>query len=266
MDAETKRIIGENITRLAKSRGNISTVCRRLGINRQQFNKYLSGQHVPSQVNLNAICDFFGVKFADLISPDMEIPDVTHPSEFLVGYQSFLNSPFLQSVLAASDSSRISEYAGTYNKYHYSSIYKGDIVRAVTTIYPIDDDVYGYTNLERFPNKNDSSKHGYIFKYHGYVFMLDGRLYLADLETLQKNEITFSIYTPIARNPFRFFYGVTSGVASNIYREPYSSRSVLDFRHSDKPKKSDWSQATVIPPDDPSLPVEALEYLNQPQV
>lgn len=263
MDAETKRIIGVNIGRLAKSRGNISTVCRRLGINRQQFNKYLTGQHLPSQVNLNAICDFFGVKFADLISPDMEIPEARHPSEYLVGYQSFIESPFLQSVLAASDSAKLEDYVGTYLKYHYSSIYKGDIVRALTTIYKLDNDMFGYTNLERFPNKNDSSKHGYIFKYHGYVFLLDGRLYLADLETKQKNEITFSIYTPIARNPFRFFFGVTSGVASNLYREPYSSRSVLEFLHSEKPKKSDWTKATVIPPDDKSLPVEALEFLNQ---
>ena len=263
MDTHTKKTISTNIGRLTRARGNISTVCRRLGINRQQFNKYLSGQHVPSQVNLNAICDYFGVRFSDLISPDMEIPEHANPADYLVGYKSFTQSPYLQSILAASEADKLGQYAGTYLKYHYSSIYKGDIVRAVTTIYPLDDDVYGHTNLERFPDKNDPGRHNYIFKYHGYVFMLDGRLFMADLEKLQKNELTFSIYTPITRNPFRFLFGVTSGVASNLYREPYSSRSVLDLQHSGKPGKTDWKCATVIPPNDPSLPVEALDYLNQ---
>ena len=262
MDDEVRRTISTNIGRLVKSRGNISAICRRLGINRQQFNKYLTGQHTPSQVNLNAICDYFGVKFPDLIMPDMKIPERQHLSELLAGYQVFTNSGLLQTVIRSSETNRLKQFVGTYYKYHYSSIYRGDIVRAVTSIYPIDDEVFGYTNLERFPNKNNPKKHHYVFKYHGFVFILEGRLFMADLESLQRNEITFSIYTPIARNPIKFFFGVTSGVASNIYREPYTSKSVLNFISSSAPQKADWKVATVVPPDDESLPVEALEYLN----
>lgn len=261
MDAQTRTTITENIGRLVRARGNISAVCRRLGINRQQFNKYLSGQHIPSQVNLNAICDYFGVGFADLISPEMEVPERRHPSDYLEGYEAFANSELLQAMIKSSDQKRLQQFAGTYFKYHYSSIYRGDIVRAVTSFYPLDG-VFGYTNLERFPNKSNPEKHDYIFKYHGYVFMLDGRLFMADLELMQKNEITFSIYTPIARNPVRFFFGVTSGVASNLYREPYTSKSVLDFQGTGKATKSHWKAATVLPPDDSSIPVEAMEYLN----
>jgi transcriptional regulator with XRE-family HTH domain len=262
MDEQTRRTMATNLGRLVKTRGNISAVCRRLGINRQQFNKYLIGQHLPSQVNLNAICDYFGVSFSDLISPEMEIPERTHPSELLSGYQAFANSDLLQAIIKSSDKDRLKQFVGTYFKYHYSSIYRGDIVRAVTSIYRIDEDIFGYSNLERFPNKNRPQKHDYVFKYHGYVFMLEGRFFMADLESLQRNEITFSIYTPIARNPVRFFFGVTSGVASNLYREPYTSKSVLDLRSKSKPVKSDWKEATVVPPDDESLPVEAMEYLN----
>ena len=262
MDEQTRQTIARNIARLVRMRGNISTVCRQLGINRQQFNKYLSGQHLPSQVNLNAICDYFGVGFSDLISPDMEIPERRHPSELLAGYQAFANAELLQSVIKLSERDRLKQFTGTFYKYHRSSIYLGDIVRAVTTTYPIDEEVFGYTNLERFPNKNRPERHDYVFKYHGFVFMLEGRLFMADLEAIQSNEITFSIYTPIARNPVKFLFGVTSGVASNLYREPYASKSVLEFRSTLKPRKSDWKAATVLPPDDERLPVEAMEYLN----
>ena len=101
-----------------------------------------------------------------------------------------------------------------------------------------------------------------FLKYHGFVFMLDGRLFMADLEKLQKNEITFSIYTPIARNPLRFLFGVTSGVASNLYREPYTSKSVLGFRGNASITKADWRKATVLVPNDTELPIEAIDYLN----
>lgn len=262
MDDVTRKTIASNIGRLVNTRGNISAVCRRLGINRQQFNKYLTGQHLPSQVNINAICDYFDVTFADLISPDMPLPERQHPSELLAGYQAFANSSLLQAVIATSEADKLEQFCGTYYKYHYSSIYRGDIVRAVTAIYPIGDGVFGYSNLERFPNKNNPKHHDYVFKYHGYVFMLDGRLFMADLEAMQKNEITFSIYTPLARNPVKFFFGVTSGVASNLYREPYTSKSVLSFQSQSKPRKSDWKVATVLPPDDSELPVEAMEYLD----
>ena len=263
MDENTREIITENIRKLVRSRGNVSAICRRLGINRQQFNKYLTGQHLPSQTNLNAICDYFEIGFSDIIAPGMTIPERRHPSEFLAGYKVFEDAELLQSVIRGSESDRLEQFVGTYFKYHYSSIYRGDIVRAVTSVYPIDETVFGYTNLERFPNKDDPAKHDYVFKYHGFVFMLGGRLFMADLEKLQKNEITFSIYAPIERRPIRFFLGVTSGVASNLYRSPYTSKSVLEFRSASKAIKSDWVSATVLPPDDARLPAEAMEYLNQ---
>ena len=40
---------------------SVAEVCRRIDINRQQFNKYLGGQAVPSSYNLRKICTFFGV-------------------------------------------------------------------------------------------------------------------------------------------------------------------------------------------------------------
>ena len=38
---------------------SVAHVCRKMEINRQQFNKYLSGQIYPSKHNLNRICQYF---------------------------------------------------------------------------------------------------------------------------------------------------------------------------------------------------------------
>ena len=38
---------------------SVAHICRKMEINRQQFNKYLSGQIYPSKYNLNTICQYF---------------------------------------------------------------------------------------------------------------------------------------------------------------------------------------------------------------
>jgi transcriptional regulator with XRE-family HTH domain len=44
----------------------ISEVCDGIGINRQQFNKYLSGTSMPNALTLERICRFLGVRQSDL--------------------------------------------------------------------------------------------------------------------------------------------------------------------------------------------------------
>ena len=47
---------------------SVADVCRRLKINRQQFNKYLGGHSAPSQYNLRKICEFFGVDEGEILA------------------------------------------------------------------------------------------------------------------------------------------------------------------------------------------------------
>jgi len=48
---------------------SISDLCRRVGINRQQFNRYLSGESLPSRHNHKVISDFFGLEAEELFLP-----------------------------------------------------------------------------------------------------------------------------------------------------------------------------------------------------
>ena len=55
-----------NLRFLCERQGTISNLCRRIGLNRQQFNKYLSGSHLPSSQNLRLIANFFGRAGSDV--------------------------------------------------------------------------------------------------------------------------------------------------------------------------------------------------------
>jgi len=48
---------------------SISEMCRKLGINRQQFMKYLVGTSFPTRHNLRRICDFFGFDEYEVLMP-----------------------------------------------------------------------------------------------------------------------------------------------------------------------------------------------------
>src|SRR5690606_35674844 len=61
--------LAANLRLLCSHYRSIAEVCRKLAINRAQFNKYLSGQSRPTPYNLKRICDFFGVEDYELLLP-----------------------------------------------------------------------------------------------------------------------------------------------------------------------------------------------------
>lgn len=55
-----------NLRKLCKQRGSIVQICKELGINRQQFSKYLSGDTFPRRKTLEQICAYFNVSEMEL--------------------------------------------------------------------------------------------------------------------------------------------------------------------------------------------------------
>ena len=58
--------LAHNLTRLCGRAVSIAAVCRGTGINRQQFNRYLNGQSIPSVANRKKICRYFKVTETEL--------------------------------------------------------------------------------------------------------------------------------------------------------------------------------------------------------
>lgn len=87
--SELRNMFGENLRRLARKYPSISELSRQLGINRTQFNRYLSGESFPRPDVLDRICTFFDVDARILLEPVERISNrgliLTGPvlSEFL---------------------------------------------------------------------------------------------------------------------------------------------------------------------------------------
>ena len=82
--ADLRKMLGSNLRLLCKDTTSISALCRQLGINRTQFNRYLSGESFPRPDVLYRICSHFGVDARILLEPlhvqQPNVPDLlSHP-------------------------------------------------------------------------------------------------------------------------------------------------------------------------------------------
>lgn len=83
--AEIRNVFGANLRLLSSQFPSIAGLCRELGINRTQYNRYLSGESFPRPDVLHRICSFFGKDARILLQPVHTIPDgnselLNHPA------------------------------------------------------------------------------------------------------------------------------------------------------------------------------------------
>ncbi len=90
--AELRSVFGANLRKLGSSAASISALCRDLGINRTQFNRYLAGESFPRPDVLHRICTFFDVDARILLEPVDDIAEAP---------QSLMSHPFLADYVGA---------------------------------------------------------------------------------------------------------------------------------------------------------------------
>ncbi|KPX91696.1 hypothetical protein ALP86_01046 [Pseudomonas amygdali pv. mori] len=260
MDSEDN--FQENLKMLCEQSSTVAELCRRIGINRQQFNKYLAGTHSPSKPNLRAIANFFGLSADVLYSNPHDFRSMMEGGHFHI-FRNLVQTPkmliFINELIQGNDNNH-SDIVGVYERYQHSSIYKGKIVRSIFCIYERNNVLMHYY-LERFPNQDGSGKIDYHFKYHGLTFLIANRIFSVDFETIQKNEITFSNLAAVNRNAKRYIFGVTSGIAATMVRQPVATKVAMNYISKGLITKAMIKRATVLAPDDASIPKEVADYL-----
>ncbi len=234
---------------------SVAAFCRATNINRQQFNKYLAGHHDPSARTIAKLSEHFKITGADFHLTDAAFDERLAPSGSPPTKLEEPISPHLRqlSELAVASVSELKPFLGTYFRYHYSSIYAGRIVRAVTVIFR-NKNAVEYLTVERFPLPEGEDRGHYSFFYSGMCYMLGNRIFMVDYERRQRNEMTMGILMPQHRTPVKYLYGLLSGVAASTFRQPFSSRVILERRSDDTTiRKGKLRLATVIDPGDPEI-------------
>ena len=214
----------KNLRLLCDEYGTVSAVCRGMDINRQQFNKYLSGQITPSRHNRRLISNFFTIDEALLETPhdvfsmrSRSTPDAAPQSNGVL--------TFFEKMVATmpNETDKLRRYLGYYYQWFYSLGFEGYIVKSLISIYEQDGVIYSKT-IEHLTDKSGELSDTFTFKYAGTLFYMIDRIFLLEYETLTKQGMNLSILNASHRSKITSIQGITTGVASSASREPSACR------------------------------------------
>ncbi|WP_315926707.1 helix-turn-helix transcriptional regulator [Mesorhizobium sp. SP-1A] len=223
------RPIAENLRYLCSFYPSISHVCRKLGINRQQFNKYLSGRIVPSVHVLKRTSDFFGIDIDEMFLSPAELRKIVEGRQEGSDRRSEASgrNP-LDTILALarSDIGLLKKYEGYYFRYNYSFDGSGRVIRSLFSIYERDG-VFFTKLLERIQHRSNGSQRLTTLKYDGVMIALSGCLFNVEYERIMKGCVGHAAFSCQRRPGQRFLTGIQSSYSTSSGK-PTASRVVLE--------------------------------------
>jgi transcriptional regulator with XRE-family HTH domain len=253
-----KTALSENLGFLCGFYPSIAETCRQIGINRQQFNKYLSGHVRPSRANMRRICDLFGVSEAELLLDPVDFQKIFEVRKRPVT-EAALAGPLghLDAIFRSSLS--LERYVGYYYSYFFAFGYPGMIVKSLLRI-SAEDQRYYTKNIEilREPGNQRSIT---INKYLGVVFHLGDRIQLIEYEALQSNSISQSIYYPTYHSRVDRLVGIQTGAPLRKGRRPGASKVLLEYLGRDINARKALRRIGLFEPDDPDVPADVVDLI-----
>jgi transcriptional regulator with XRE-family HTH domain len=218
--------MGANLRFLCSMFPSIALVCRKTGLNRQQFNKYLSGQVRPSRHNLRIICDFFRVTEAELHLESSRFSEIISLKKRNTG-GSTLPEALRHIESLYRNSAPLDRYVGYYFRYHYSFNYPGMLIKSFAQISERHGRFY-WTNIES-TKWSGSRKPAANSTYKGAIFLLADRIFIIEYHSLLRNSITEMILYPSHHARVTRLIGIQTGAPSIRGRRPSASRVMLEY-------------------------------------
>lgn len=210
---------------------SIAEVCRRVGINRPQFNRYLSGRYRPGGHTLRRLCAFFGVEEHEILLPHAAFERLVQrrpppAEERPAPADSGPAGPHLAHLRTLGAGPGLDRFLGSYLETYLSMACPGKVLRTLVTLRREGDGVY-YQRTERFPD--DSLGQTFHGVYLGTVHLLTDRIFLNDYETLTGLEMTQTILFPSFKNRVSRLNGLRLGVSGSEERMPCCARVVYEY-------------------------------------
>ncbi len=237
---------------------SIAEVCRKLGINRQQFNKYLAGSARPSRHNMRRICDFFGVSEAELLMEAGQFEEIIALRRKPV-QQEELSRPLRHLDRLYQRSQSLEKYLGYYFRYFYSFGNPGRVIRSLALIYREDGKHY-WKNIEVLRDPVTGRSAG-LNKYEGVLFYLADRIYIMEYESVEMNTITQATLYPSHRSRLDTLLGIQTGGPTRRGRKPGASKVALEYLGRDIDVRAALKRTGLFDPQDGLIRPEILKLI-----
>ncbi|SFP96937.1 helix-turn-helix transcriptional regulator [Tranquillimonas alkanivorans] len=261
-----RKAFPKNLRLLCSYHESISDVARRLGMNRQQIMKYLSGTAYPSARSMRRLCDFFGVEEHEIVMPDDQFRDIVRLKPALP-VSADLTPPVLSALLkaAAGQTPQLRVYTGYYYEFRYSFTSPHLVLKSLLHIHESDGLVM-YKSIERLrDHETDSAPAGVdVFKYAGVLMMIGNRIHMLDQEAVMGQELSHMVLFPPYRSRISALRGMKMGVTATAAHEPIAGRVVLEKIGRTVALRRAMRHCGLYAPASDGVPGSVLEYLGRP--
>jgi transcriptional regulator with XRE-family HTH domain len=203
-------------------------VCRRIGMNRQQFNTYLSRPATPSISNLKKIADFFGVDESEMLLDSKEFSRIIDGKNQRSPYLEFLTTLTQHAVVEPEKMRRqLAKYHGYYFCLFYSCGHPDQVIRSLVHIRD-KNGIYTVKTIEILAQRDAGRKKraGFIFKRDGALFLNSGRLFILDYEKTVNSTPSLTILFPSNRHQALLLKGAHVNVSGGSSQRPFAARVV----------------------------------------
>jgi transcriptional regulator with XRE-family HTH domain len=205
-----------NLRYVCALEGAVSEVCRRIGVNRQQFARYLNGIAKPSARNMIRICEHFQIpeKTFDLDHDQF----VLHmraghaPAPSLAAQASF-NQP--------GNPRKLRQMLGSYHAHYCSPSHPRRVIRLLVQIVEDDERFFSRT-LERL--RDPSTGHMQNARYSGVFLNRENNFFLIECGRTT-GDVSETILSPLYRNLSNYLQGITIGLSWRT-RRPFATRAI----------------------------------------
>ncbi len=208
-----------NLRSLCAERGNISQVCREIGLNRQQFNRYLNGESLPSAHNLRRIARYFDLPEAQLFAPRTEFEETLKDS--IVRRKETPASLFVKPY--SDQVKNLRRYVGFYHSFFCTPSWQGRIFCSLIRLKEVD----GVVTIRSHENATSPDKSvRQISRYEGLVALRGNRIFATEHECGKEGSIAQTILYSAHRQQLKYLRGMTMGVAWRPFPHPYAAKTI----------------------------------------
>ena len=219
----------KNIRTLSERSRSVSALCRELGINRQQFARYLSGASTPSVYNRRRLADHFGMSLAELSIEHGEFERRHGDTPKVANTMRAKAEMQMQHVSLGKSLGNLAELKA-YTGYYYSYLQTpSDPARLLQSLVHLHFDGTNVLSTmdESLGKMPDGTRRR--SKYEGVVSLLNGCLFIVDMETTSRDTILETILRLPYRSKHDVLWGVIMGMTTGLRRMPFASITAWKF-------------------------------------
>lgn len=244
----------ENLRQLCYRYQSIAEVCEGIGINRQQFNKYLAGKNLPNALTLQRICRFLGIAEEELfqLGPRGANPgQPAQPNPLPAPPQLFAADEINRLCGAAVRDAASAMLPGRYHCYFPLQNNGQYLLRTLVCVRRCAKGV-AFSRLTVFPAAAGSRKFLARAKHEGLVVANSSEIYLLGANKSPPHQLSFiSLERPSGGVPF-LLSGLAIIKTSSV---PMSARACLQYLGNSMSARDAIRALGPVPRDCQSVPI-----------